>query len=175
MRVVTWVWIVFTALVVAGAGVWLFRTPTLHPYLELVNYLLAVAGFLVLWVQVHRALTAAQAAKAATQGAFQMMSERVTIADISRIRGKFGHVQDSLRAGRFETALHHIQDLRAELTQVRARRGFDDDRHQTQIQDMVATLSRFQDTLERKLGDAAGVDVPVPRFNQKLGESTLAL
>ena len=49
--------IVLAALVAAGIGVKLFLSPVLHPYLELVNYLLAVAGFFVLWVQIHGMLT----------------------------------------------------------------------------------------------------------------------
>lgn len=168
-------WVVPTATVlIAVAGGVFFLTPKLRPYLDLASFLLAVAGFLVLWVQVRRARSAAEAARQATQDAFSAMSERVTIADLSRIRARIGHVQEALRSNKFEIALIHMQDLRSELVQLRSRRSFSSDERQATIQGIVTSLSRYQDALERRVGDP-NVNVPVSKINSRLGASILIL
>ena len=164
--------IVLGALLLAGLGVKLFLAPAERPYLDLASYLLAVAGFVALWLQVRKARNAAEVAQQATRDTLVKMSERFTIADLSEVRSKLGHVQEALRGERFETALRDIQDLRAGLTQLRTRKGFTDEAHQTQIQDIVVTLAKFQDRLERRLNDDA-VDVQVPVLNKKLADYIL--
>ena len=167
-------WVVPTATVFIAVAGGIFFTLKLRPYLELASFLLAVAGFLVLWVQVRRARGAAEAARQATQDAFSAMSERVTIADLSRIRARIGHVQEALRSNKFEIALIHMQDLRTELVQLRSRRSFGSDDRQATIQGIVTSLSRYQDTLERRVGDP-NVDVHVSKINSRLGDSILIL
>ncbi len=163
-------WIVFAlaGILATALGAKLFSSPTLRVYLDLVNYGLTVAGFFILWYQVRQARSAAEAARDATQRALDALAERVTIADLSRMKVKFHRAQDALRVGKLEIALLVLQDLRSEVSQLRSRRGFGIAVRQAAITGIISSLRRSLEVVERTLSDPA-TPMP-PRLIATLGE-----
>lgn len=135
------------------------------------SILLSLAGFAVLWLQTRKARTAAEAAKLATEGAIQAISDTDTISDLATIRSGMKRVQVALHGSRYETALLQSQSLRETLNQLRTRPGFGTDQRGTRIQSMVTFLRKLQDGLERKLEEPES-QVLVRPANNKLSDYT---
>jgi hypothetical protein len=168
-----WIVFVLAGILATALGAKLFFAPTLRVYLDLVNYGLTIAGFFVLWYQVRQTRSVAEATRDATQRALDSLSERVTIADLSRMKVKFHRAQDALRAGNLEIALVVLQDLRSEVSQLRSRRGFGIAARQAAITGIISSLRRSLEVVERTLVDPA-TPMP-PRLIATLGEHVATL
>jgi len=120
-----------------------------------VDFLIAVIGFAVLWIQIARTKRVATAAKEASESATQLVTERMTISDVATIRNRCGEVQTALRGGRLETALIQTQVIRSQLVRLRQRPEFkDNEKWLTGIQGMVAGLRNIQSDLEKNLDNS---------------------
>jgi hypothetical protein len=161
-----WITFVVAAMIATAVGAKLFFTPALRSYLELVGYVLTVAGFFILWYQIRQA-------REVSQRALDSFSERVTIADLSRMKVKFHRAQDALRVGKLDIALLVLQDLRAEVSQLRSRRGFEIPGRQAAITGIIGSLRRSLDVVERTLLDPR-TPMP-PRLVASLGEHVATL
>lgn len=135
------------------------------------SILLSLAGFAILWRQTWKARTAAESAKRATDHAITAMSDTDTISDLATIRTGMKGVQVALHGSRYETALLQSQSLRETLHQLRSRRGFATDDRRIQIQSMVTSLKKLQDSLEKKLEDSE-FQMTVRHANNMLSDYT---
>src|SRR5687768_11687616 len=110
--------------------------------------ILTLLGFLIAIIEIRRTKRAVLASKEATNRTIQLLSDRSTISDLATIIIVLRETQTALRGNRYEAAVLRLQDLREKLHELRHREGFTSDDRLTEIQSMVFSLSKLQDTLE---------------------------
>jgi len=134
-----------------------------------ISIILSLLGFLVVWLQLRKTRSAAEAAEDAARSALETIAEADTIADLATIRAGMGKVQVALRGRRFEAALIEAQSIRERLSQVRTRQEFNNEKSQTEMQLMVGYLKKLQDKLEKDLQNGS-TTMDVQKPNSMLGD-----
>jgi DNA-binding transcriptional MerR regulator len=142
----------------------------LTPNLDYIDLILTLLGFGFAIIEIRRTKSAVIASKEASEKTAQLLSDRSTISDIATIINGLRETQTALRGNRYEAALLRLQDLREKLHELRHREGFTSDDRLTEIQSMVFSLSKLQDTLEHSLSTSDPSKVSVPRSNRLLSE-----
>jgi hypothetical protein len=128
---------------------------------EIFDLALALIGFLLLGIEVWKARTAAEAAKQASDLAFERISSRTTLADIYGITGILREIRDALRNGNYHPALFRCEHVRPQLHKLRMREDFSSDEKKQEIQEMIIGIRKLQDSLERIIvDDTEQIDSP---------------
>lgn len=138
-------------------------------FLSVIDLLLSILGFYVLWIQTKKIRSSSEAAAQATREALTAISTSDTISDLSGIRERIKKVQVAVRSNRYEIALHETQTLRESLHQIRTRQTFVDEQSQIAIQEMVTFLRKIQAHFEKQLAYSE-YQVPRPAINQTLSD-----
>jgi hypothetical protein len=132
--------------------------------------ILTLLGFLIAIIEIRRTKSAVMASKEATDRTIQLLSDRSTISDLATIIIVLRETQTALRGSRHEAALLRLQDLREKLYELRNREGFKSEERLTEIQGMVFSLRKLQDTLEQSLSTSSPSKVSVRRSNSLLSD-----
>ncbi len=132
--------------------------------------ILALLGFGFAIYEIRRTKRAVIASKEATEKTIQLLSDRSTISDIATITNGLRETQTALRGNRYEAALLRIQDLRGKLHALRSREGFKTETRLTEIQGMVFSLKRMQDSLEMCIATATTEKFSIHKNNNQLAD-----
>ncbi len=139
-----------------------------------IGILLSLLGFGIMWIQLVRTRSAAEAAERSASAAAEAIGRVDTVADIAGAIAGLKEIQLALRGARFETALLRAQTLRESLHRLRTRTGFAPDDRQARIQKMVTDLRKLQDTMERLLADP-NLPFTAAATNKLLGDAAAEL
>lgn len=120
---------------------------------QLIQLVIGLVGFSVTIFQLQRTRTAAIASKEATESAIDLLSERETIADISRMASSLAEVQVALGGQQFSIAALRIRDVRFSLGELKQRRGFNTSTRKSEIQSMIVDIKNYQEQVLRKEAD----------------------
>ncbi|MDP9194855.1 MAG: hypothetical protein M3P06_24435 [Acidobacteriota bacterium] len=135
-----------------------------------VSIALSLIGFVILWFQLKKTTSAAEAAARGSRAATEAIGQADTISDVAAVQAGMREIQVALRGARYEAALLRAQMSRESLARIRTRRFFEGDVRQTRIQKIVTDLRLLQDRLEKVLvnGDA---QFAAPVANKVLGDA----
>jgi hypothetical protein len=133
----------------------------------IIDLAIGVVGFWFTFLGLQRTKNALDASRHATRQTLEIMSDRLTMSDISAVQGNIREIQVALRGSRYESALIRAQATRIRLHQLRSRPGFSDDDRRAQILQMTVHLTKLEDRLERVLADPS-LSFSVPSANRLL-------
>lgn len=114
--------------------------------IDIGNVALAGVGLAFVFWQVRQARGAAEAAHKAATEAREVMTQRVTAADLGSVRANLRALLPQLRAEQYESAWLLCQDAREQLVALRSRRGLD--ARQDRLTGAIMTLAETQNILE---------------------------
>jgi hypothetical protein len=132
--------------------------------------ILTLLGFGFAIYEIRRTKSAVIASKEATEKTIQLLSDRSSVSDIATIINGLRETQTAFRGYRYETALLRLQDLRERLYALRNREGFKNEERLIEIQGMVFTLKRMQDSLEMHISTSNTDKISVHKNNSRLAE-----
>ena len=137
--------------------------------IEVINLAIGLVGFVLLGIQVWKARSAAEAAKRASNLAFERVLERTTLADIYSIAGMLREIKGALRDSNWQQALFRCEQVRTELHKLRTRDEFASSERRQEIQEIIIGLRKLQDKLEKAVSDGT-LAIDPPTANRGLSD-----
>lgn len=138
-------------------------------WIDWIALILTVLGFGFSIYEIKKTKSSVDASKEAAAKTLQALINKHTISEIASLSSGLREVQIALRGKRYEAASLRIQAIRNGLHQLRGRNGFSSTKKQTEIQEIIASLSKLQDGLEKKIENPE-FSLSVPSANNKISE-----
>jgi uncharacterized protein YoxC len=136
--------------------------------LEVINFLLAVIGFVFLGIEVAKTKNAAQAARDASNRTIKRVSTRTTVSDIYGIAEILRSISGNLRTANYYPALFRCDEIRHNLSKLKMRDHFNSPQRKQELQTIIAGVRKLQDRLERINSSGDDREFDLPNTNSQL-------